>query len=162
MGVMFVVERLYFFKISPDTRLPRYIIAEDGSVRREGMAIAKDIPYPATSFSSGAASKDLGPYSDENRVLAARILGQANIEFKKRFDSQGFFVIFLNGSRSAKRMTELLEPLGIHCLDYQDLVAGRCGDDLCLQPRNGHPTASGNYAIAAQLVQDLTSFGVLP
>ena len=152
----------FFFIVDPNTRLPRYVLAEDGSVQRAGVAIAKDVTYGANLFSDDAKSTWLGPYSDTNRRLAARILGQAKAEFQKRFDSQGFIVIFLNGSRSAKRMTELLEPLGIHCLDYQSLVAGWCGDEPCLQPENSHPTASGNYAIAKKLVQDLAGFGVLP
>ncbi len=153
----------FIFKVSPNTRLPRYVIAADGSVQRAGMARAKDVPYglPATIRSFNTASTWLGPYSDPNRTLTARLLGQAKKELEKRFELQGFFVIFLNGSDSAEKMTALLEPMGIHCFDYRPVVKGWCGEELCLQKENGHPSVSGNRAIAEQLVQDLRRFGVL-
>ncbi len=150
---------------------PRYVPTEDGKLQRAGM-------YAEGKKSAGDGAKfgRAGPshfdvFSDgvlwrasdaAHRRLTVRILAQAKAEFEKRFNSQGFFTVFLHEQSRSRPMAASLTELGIHCLDLRGLLDGRCGGEPCIQKiDNTHPTASGNCVVATKLAEELAKFDVL-
>ncbi len=152
----------FFFTVNPDVLLPRYILDKDSIIRRAGTLTAGDIKLKDDANWVDQAATWLGPYSDSNRRLTARMIGQAKKELEKHFELLGFVVIFLNTSKKADLLTDLLKDEGIYSFDYQGLMYSQCDGEPCLQPENSHPTAKCNLAMAERVIKDLTNLGIMP
>jgi hypothetical protein len=147
----------------PTVRYPRYVRGADGNLRRDGyLKTVINWPDEAPHWLPFTHHRQIYltlTQKAEYRRLAADVILQTKVEFERRFESRGFFVVFLY---RLPKMQRLLEERGVVCFDYDGILsAERCGAEPCLQPHDVHPTASGNRLIAARLAADLARVGVV-
>ena len=93
--------------------------------------------------------------TDRHIDLTCMIVKEAKTEFARRFDSQGFFVLFYPGSTVTDEMIRRFAGTGIVCLDYRARTEYTEGEYVV--PIDGHPSPLAHRAIAQCLAEDVRS-----
>ncbi len=164
-----VIGRRSFLTLNRKLSIPHYVEARDGTLRRTGMVNAA---HPAHDTIWDIVADRLGligtlfddwplGLTQRMRQLTARLIAASQAEFAKRFDAQGFFVLFYPGESTLKPMETALARNGVRWLDYSEAFPyDRETDNVYFQP-DGHPTALAYRVIAEKLAADLRELGVL-
>lgn len=93
---------------------------------------------------------DLPPIGDQELRVTARIIQAARDEFKRKFNSEEFYVLLYPGRKSA--LIPYLEQAGIKYLDYAKLFPFTPAYRLF---QDGHPSPLAYQTLAEQIVKDL-------
>jgi len=162
--------RRSFLATTSGLRVPHYVATRDGGLARQGLV---DLAHPPHDTFWEIVADRLGligtlfsdwpvRLTDRERRFAARLVSQCRVEFEKRFDSQGFFVIFFPGSNTVNVMRPLLEQGGIRCLDYTAVAPYDADKEAVYFQPDSHPTALAYRVIADKLAADLKEQRVIP
>jgi hypothetical protein len=92
----------------------------------------------------------------EDAKLTALLIDEARVQFEKKFQSDGFYVIIYPGRQNAftDDVIAILKQGGAKILDYRN-IAGKDSDRMFIAD-DGHPTAELHQKIADKLAQDLS------
>lgn len=93
---------------------------------------------------------DLPPIGDQELRITARVIQAARDEFKRKFNSEDFYVLLYPGRKSS--LIPYLEQAGIKYLDYAKVFPFTPAYHLF---QDGHPSPLAHQTLAEQVVKDL-------
>ena len=94
--------------------------------------------------------------NDDHIKLTSKIIEESRNEFRKKFNSNEFYVLFYPGpyrSKHREKMMHYLREAKIKVLDYAELI-DMTKKGFSIQG-DGHPTARAHWCVARRLAEDI-------
>jgi len=143
-------------------RMPYYRIARDGKLVRRG-SFTTGRPLVASLYWLLGKSSICRYFrvnlpsrvTPHHLDLTCRLIEEAKVEFERRFESRGFFVLFYPRCAMTNDIIRPLDGTGVICLDFSPLVEYTKGKYVV--PIDGHPSALAHSAVARALADGIRS-----
>lgn len=145
--------------------MPLYTINAEGNLIREGNFVSAR-PVLGWIYSLLGKSQilryfnaNLPPKVAECHIrTTCKILEEARNAFKKKFNSDNFYVLLYPGSHYTKEMVGYLRKAQIRHLDYSSLFENSL--TAMSVPGDGHPNALAYRVVAKKLAEDIEAYSL--